>query len=55
MSTPPNKPTPYPWDDITPLDDEIENDLANAVVQLMVTLLCVAVVAFALGYFVGQL
>jgi len=46
---------PYPWDDITALDDEIENDLGTAALQLLVSYACIAVVSFALGLFVGQL
>ena len=39
----------------TPADDEIENDLGTAALQLLVSYACIAVVSFALGLFVGQL
>lgn len=39
----------------TTLDDEIENDLGTAALQLLVSYACIAVVSFALGLFVGQL
>ena len=39
----------------TPADDEIENDLGTATLQLLVTYGCIAVVSFALGLVVGQL
>jgi len=46
---------PYPWDDITALEDEIENDLGTAALRLLVSYACIAVVSFTLGLFVGQL
>lgn len=46
---------PYPWDDITAIEDEIENDLCTAALQLLVSYACIAVVSFALGLFIGQL
>ena len=39
----------------TALDDEIENDLGTAALQLLVSYACIAVVSFVLGLFVGQL
>lgn len=39
----------------TPADDEIENDLGAAALQLIVSYACIAVVSFALGLVVGQL
>lgn len=39
----------------TPAEDELENDLGTATLQLLVTYGCIAVVSFALGLVVGQL
>lgn len=39
----------------TPAGDELEDDLATAALQLLITYGCIAAVSFALGLVVGQL
>lgn len=52
----PARKQPYPFTNITPVNeelDELENELATAAKQLLVTFAVIFCVAFGLGYLTG--